>query len=87
MKVTGIEYKRVVNLGNFESEHLGVTVEVDEENTPEEALAWAREFVANSVSDPGHRKRVALSMGMKEDSAGRYFLPEADNADNSDVEL
>lgn len=45
MRVTRIYFERLIPTGRFENERIGVDVLVDPDDTPERALAWAREFV------------------------------------------
>lgn len=45
MRVTTIHYERTFNLGNYESQKLGVTVELGEGDNPLEALTRAKNFV------------------------------------------
>jgi hypothetical protein len=45
MKVTSVEYKKLVNSGNYEHQSLSVTVALEEGETPHEAVARAKKFV------------------------------------------
>lgn len=49
MKIKTVSYKRIKNLGNYESEHLEVFAEVDENEDPSEASQKLREFVAEQL--------------------------------------
>jgi hypothetical protein len=51
VKITAVSYQRTINLGNFESERVGTEVVLDEEgDSPEAAIALAREFVRQNSS-------------------------------------
>jgi hypothetical protein len=50
MKITAVSYQRTINLGNYESERVGTEVELDEGDSPEAAIAFAKEFVRNNSS-------------------------------------
>jgi hypothetical protein len=45
MKVTSVEYKKLVNSGNYEHQSLSVTVALEDGETPHEAVARAKKFV------------------------------------------
>lgn len=45
MQITQIEYKRLANTGNYEHVELGVTVVLEEGETPHAAVARAKAFV------------------------------------------
>lgn len=45
MEVTRIEYKRLINTGNFEHESLSVEVVLESGETPHEAVKRAKAFV------------------------------------------
>lgn len=45
MKITSVQYGRLVNLGNFENEKLSAWATVEEGETPEEALAKVTAFI------------------------------------------
>jgi len=49
MKPKTVSYKRIKNLGNYESEHLEVFAEIDENEDPSEASQKLREFVAEQL--------------------------------------
>lgn len=49
MNITLVRYERVHNLGNYESERIGVEVVVNEGESPDEAVEAARTFVAKSL--------------------------------------
>lgn len=50
MKVTQIEFKKLVNLGNFEHESLSVVVVLDEYESPHSAVDRARKFIDAELS-------------------------------------
>ncbi len=43
MKITQIEYRRLVNLGNYENETLATTATVEEHEDPAKVFALLRE--------------------------------------------
>ena len=45
MKVTTVEYSKVINLGNYENEKIGLVVELEENETPSDALIRCRNYV------------------------------------------
>lgn len=45
MKITGVRYERVANLGNYETERVAVEVLVEDGETPQMALLHAKLFV------------------------------------------
>lgn len=45
MKVVQIEYKKLINTGNFEHQSLAVAVEVEDGETPHDAVKRAKAFV------------------------------------------
>ena len=45
MKVVSVEYKKLVNLGNFEHQSVAVSVVLDDGETPHDAVARAKKFV------------------------------------------
>ena len=49
MEVKTITYQRVKNLGNYESERLELTVELDENDKPEIAIAILRNKVLDAL--------------------------------------
>ncbi len=49
MRITTIEYRRLVNLGRYENEHLTATAEVAEGDDPSEAAAALRAFVLTQL--------------------------------------
>jgi len=49
MNIKTVSYKRIKNLGNFESEHLEVFAEIDENEDPSEASQKLREFVSDQL--------------------------------------
>lgn len=50
MKVKTITYQRVKNLGNYESERLEITAEINEGEKPQEAIERLRELVLNRLN-------------------------------------
>lgn len=49
MRVESVRYERLVNLGNYENQRVGVTVILEPEDTPSEALRRAKAFVEKSL--------------------------------------
>ena len=45
MKVIQVEYKKLVNLGNFEHQSLAVVVALEDGETAHEAVARAKKFI------------------------------------------
>ncbi|MEH2210840.1 hypothetical protein [Nostoc sp.] len=52
MKIETITYKRVKNLGNFQSETMEVTAVLDQYDEPEEVSQRLRELVKNQLFPP-----------------------------------
>lgn len=50
MKVVTISLERLKNLGNYENEKVGMTIDLAEGDDPQEAIDWAREQVEQSLS-------------------------------------
>lgn len=57
MKVKTITYKRIFNLGNYESKHLEETAEIDDHDDPDKAATELITIVERKV-----RERVDLEM-------------------------
>jgi hypothetical protein len=49
MKIVTVEYKRLRNLGNYENETVGASAQVEDGETPEEALEKLKVFVADKL--------------------------------------
>lgn len=49
MNITLIRYERVHNLGNYESERIGVEVVVNEDESADDAVQAAKQFVSKSL--------------------------------------
>jgi hypothetical protein len=45
MKVITLNYERTFNLGDYQSEKIGVSISLDSDDTPNDALKRARAFV------------------------------------------
>lgn len=50
MKVTIVRYEKLVNLGNYENQKLGVEVQLEDGETPSEAVQRAKAFVDAHVT-------------------------------------
>ena len=48
-KIKEINYERVHNLGNYETERGGVIISVDETEDPKEIFEFARDFVEEQL--------------------------------------
>lgn len=46
MRITTLTYEETKNLGNYESQKIGIEIVLDSEDKPGEALRRAKEFVA-----------------------------------------
>lgn len=57
MKITGIEYKALFNLGNYENETIGLRAKLEENETPEAATAKLRDR-AVSMAHPNVQKSL-----------------------------
>lgn len=51
MNVTKVTYGKLVSTGNFSNEKLEITVELDEGDTPADALKRARAFVEAAIGE------------------------------------
>ena len=58
MRVTEITYGRTINLGNYESERIDMTAQVDEDETAEDALALLEAQVALAASTTQMARRA-----------------------------
>jgi hypothetical protein len=52
MKALTITYQRVFNLGNYESERIEITLQVEEGETAQQVLDAAKRFVARQAAPP-----------------------------------
>ena len=50
MKIISISYQAVKNLGNYESERLEVSADVEAEEDPKDAVTKLRQFVHEQIS-------------------------------------
>jgi hypothetical protein len=50
MKVTIVRFEKLINLGNYENQKLGVEVQLDEGETPSEAIKRAKAFVESHLA-------------------------------------
>lgn len=59
MKIKEMEYHRVKNMGNYETERLGIVVELDEEEqkNPEAVFKRMRKFVVDSLWEKARTRR------------------------------
>lgn len=51
MQITSIEYKKLFNRGNFEHESLSVQIELEDGETPHEAVKRAKAFVEREMKE------------------------------------
>lgn len=49
MKVTVVRYEKLVNLGNFSNQKLGVEVQLEDGETPHDAVKRAKAFVEKNL--------------------------------------
>lgn len=49
LNITNITYERLVNLGNFENERLSATVEIEVDQSPEEAFEYLCQWVSEQL--------------------------------------
>jgi hypothetical protein len=66
--ITKITYKRIKNLGNYQSETLEAEAVVNELENPEQVMKELREFVMNSLYPQDHIETA------KKDSDGDTFF-------------
>lgn len=52
MHISEVRYEKVQNLGNYESQRIGVTIVLTEDESPESAIERARAFVRRVISEP-----------------------------------
>jgi hypothetical protein len=52
MKALTITYQRVFNLGNYESERIEITLQIEEGETAQQVLDAAKRFVARQIAPP-----------------------------------
>lgn len=55
MKITEIRYERLVNLGNFSHAKGGVTISLNEDDSPIQAFAMARRIVKAEIKEEADR--------------------------------
>lgn len=63
MKITQVEYRRLVTYGHFENQTIGAVADVEPGEEPEDALAKLEQFVADQ-----HAKKIVLAEA-KEDAS------------------
>ena len=52
MRVSQISYERLVNTGNYSHEKYGITVDLDEDEQPQQALTKAKALVEKQLHAP-----------------------------------
>lgn len=52
MHISEIRYEKVQNLGNYESQRIGVTIVLDADESPDSAIERARAFVRRVMQEP-----------------------------------
>lgn len=50
MNIKTISYQRVKNLGNYESERMEMTIELDDDDSVEEAIATIKDTVKKALN-------------------------------------
>ncbi len=55
MKITEIRYERLVNLGNFSHAKGGVTIALNEDDSPVQAFAMARHIVKAQIMEENEK--------------------------------
>lgn len=75
MRVMEINYERVHNLGNYESERIGIKVALDESEKAAEILPKIREFV--SASRSGEHGTTQLAPPSPSQAVGNDNYPAA----------
>lgn len=70
MKIKTITYKRIYNLGNYESKHLEECDEVFEGEDIEEAISRLMERVERKIREPAHREFEEQIRQLKEELRG-----------------
>lgn len=60
MKIKRMEYSRIKNLGNYETERFGIEVDLDEEEQkdPKKVFTRMRKFVVDMLHEKERERRV-----------------------------
>ena len=61
MRVQSVKYEKLISLGNYENQKIGVVVELEPDESPAEALRRAQAFVEASVQPKPSDREVRLS--------------------------
>lgn len=69
MKINGIKYSKKFNLGNYESEDIGVDVSVEEGENPSECLKAAMDFVSSKGGSPVMEEKPVVAAKKKVEKA------------------
>jgi len=61
MRVESVRYEKLVNLGNYQNQKVGVTVVLEPDESPSEALRRAKAFVEKSLAPEVSEYDIDLS--------------------------
>ena len=71
MRVQSVKYEKLISLGNYENQKIGVVVELEPDESPAEALRRARAFVEASVQPKPSEREIRVAQH-KVDNADDY---------------
>ena len=61
MRVESVKYEKLISLGNYENQKIGVVVELEPGESPAEALRRARAFVEASVQPKPAEREIKIA--------------------------
>jgi hypothetical protein len=61
MRVSSVKYEKLISLGNYENQKIGVVVELEPDESPAEALRRARAFVEASVQPKPTERELKMA--------------------------
>ena len=88
MKITEINYSKVFNLGGFQNEKIGCTIQLDENDNSNEAMRTAISFVEKQHADKIEYRKAKLIIQnpaeykVKELEAARELVAKWENTYN-----
>lgn len=66
MKAQKIYYKRLVSLGNYENEEIGIEIQVEEGEKAKEVLLKAMQFVDANLTKPSRNREISIARDITE---------------------
>lgn len=68
MRVSSVKYEKLISLGNYENQKIGVVVELEPDESPAEGLRRARAFVEASVQPKPTEHEIRMARRKVENS-------------------